>query len=377
MSKNQNLLGFKPAELHEGKEWFVSYYVLNPATEQLHRKKIKLNRIKSITERRKFANKIIQDLNKQLYAGWNPFLEESAPRGFTNLKSVLETFYRSKERELRAASLRSYRSFIDTFIKWLDETGRESIFSAKLSKLDALEFMEYLYNVKEVQNKTWNNYKSFFSNISNWMIEHKYMAVNHFAEIKKKTQATKNRVVIEHEDRLRIYNHLHDSDFDFLIVCQLVFSSLIRPKEIANLKPCDFNLKNQTIFISGTFAKNHQDRISTIPDSMMPLLKKWNFNNAASNQYIFGTNLLPGSKPVDSKRFAKKWEKLRRELKLNKEMKLYSLRDSGIIQMLNDGISIEEVRKQADHSSLEMTTIYTKHASPNGSEQIKSKNSGF
>lgn len=74
MSKNQNLLSFKPAELYEGKEWFVSYYVINPATEQLHRKKIKLNRIKSITERRKFANKIIQDLNKQLYAGWNPFL---------------------------------------------------------------------------------------------------------------------------------------------------------------------------------------------------------------------------------------------------------------------------------------------------------------
>jgi len=254
----------------------------------------------------------------------------------------------------------------------LREDFPETSFLYKKTKQD----YELLY-LKEVQNKTWNNYKSFFSNISNWMIEHKYMAVNHFAEIKKKTQATKNRVVIEHEDRLRIYNHLYDSDFDFLIVCQLVFSSLIRPKEIANLKPCDFNLKNQTIFISGTFAKNHQDRISTIPDSMMPLLKKWNFNNAASNQYIFGTNLLPGSKPVDSKRFAKKWEKLRRELKLDKEMKLYSLRDSGIIQMLNDGISIEEVRKQADHSSLEMTTIYTKHASPNGSEQIKSKNSGF
>jgi integrase len=58
-------------------------------------------------------------------------------------------------------------------------------------------------------------------------------------------------------------------------------------------------------------------------------------------------------------------------------MKLYSLRDSGIIQMLQDGISPEEVMKQADHSSLEITTIYVKHANPSGSEQIKKKGSKF
>jgi integrase/recombinase XerD len=74
MSKNQNLLSFKPAELYVGKEWYIAYYALNPSTNQLHRKKIKLNRIKLVVERTKFANKIIQDLNKQLYAGWNPSL---------------------------------------------------------------------------------------------------------------------------------------------------------------------------------------------------------------------------------------------------------------------------------------------------------------
>ena len=74
MSKNQNLLSFKPAELYVGKEWYIAYYALNPSTNQLHRKKIKLNRIKSITARRKFAKKVIQDVNEQLYNGWNPSL---------------------------------------------------------------------------------------------------------------------------------------------------------------------------------------------------------------------------------------------------------------------------------------------------------------
>lgn len=377
MPKNQTLLNFRPAELHQGKEWFVFYYVLNPATEKLDRKKIKINRIKGIAERRKFANQIIQEINKKLYGGWNPYLEESAPRGFTPLKEVMEIFYRSKERELRADSLRSYRSFIDIFGKWLDDTKRSQIFSAKFDKLDALEFMEFLYNVKKVSNKTWNNYKLFFSNLSNWMIEHKYAAVNHFGGIQKKKEGTKNRTVIDHEVRMMIQQHLEQTDYNFMMVCFLVFHSLIRPKEIAHLKPSNFDLQNQTIFISGEFSKNHNDRISTIPDILMPFLKKWDFNGASQNQYIFGTNYKPGNKPIDARRFTKKWDYLREALALDKEMKLYSLRDSGIIQMLNDGISPEEVRRQADHSSLEMTTVYTKHANPTGSEQIRSKNTGF
>lgn len=377
MPKNQDLLSFRPAQLHQGKEWFVSYYVLNPATQKLDRKKIMLNRIKGIAERRKFATQLIQELNKKLYGGWNPYLEESAPRGFTPLKQVLTTFYNSKERELRPDSLRTYRSLIDIFCKWLDESGRSNIFSAKFDKLDTLEFLEFVYNVKRLSNKTWNNYKLFFSNVFNWMIEHKYAAVNHFSDIKKKQQKTKNRIVIDHETRDRIQKHLEQEDYNFMIVCFLVFHSLIRPKEIANLKPAHFDLENQTIFISGEFSKNHNDRISTIPDSFIPYLQRWDFNGASQTQFIFGTNFAPGNKPICSRRFSKKWDKLRDSLSLEKEMKLYSLRDSGIIQMLNDGISPEEVRRQADHSSLEMTTVYTKHANPKGSEQIKSKNTGF
>lgn len=377
MSENQTLISFRPAQLHIGKEWFVYYYVQNPATEKLERKKIKLNRIKSIAERRKFATQVIQELNKKLYGGWNPFLEESAPRGFTPLFQVIEIFFRSKERELRKDSLRSYRSFLDIFMNWMELTKREKIFSAKFDKLDALEFMEFLFEKKSLSNKTWNNYRRFFSVFSNWMVEHKYAAVNYFFDIRKRNEASKGRVVIDHEIRLKIIDHLVDQDYRFLMVCLMVFHSLIRPKEIANLRPMDFNFEKQTIMVSGSFSKNHNDRVSTIPNSLLPYLEKWDFNRAKSHQYIFGEWMLPGNKPVDARRFTQLWDKLRKELKLPAEMKLYSLRDSGIIQMLNDGISIEEVRKQADHSSLDMTTVYTKHANPNGSEQIKSKNTGF
>jgi len=80
---------------------------------------------------------------------------------------------------------------------------------------------------------------------------------------------------------------------------------------------------------------------------------------------------------VDSRKIAKRWDNLRFDLNIPKEMQFYSLRDSGIIQMLEDGISPEMVQKQADHHSLEVTSEYVKHARPDGIEEIRSSVESF
>jgi integrase len=377
MSKNQNLLSFKPAQLSIGKEWFVYYYALNPATDQLERKKIRLNRIASKTERRRYANTLIQEINNKLYSGWNPFLEESAPKGFTKMNDALESFYGNKVRELRKDSLRSYRSFIDTFKFWLQENDKSEMFTVSFNKTDAFSYLDWLIISKNVSNKTWNNYVNFMRSLFNWMKERQYVGYNPFEQIRKKSALQKDRIAIPSDIRMQILNHLEENDYNFLIVCMLVFHSLIRPKEICFLKPSCFSIENQTIVIPADASKNKKRRIATIPNPLVPYLQKWDFNIAQSDEYIFGTDIKPGKTPLDARRFTKKWDRLRNDLKLPSTMKLYSLRDSGIIQMLNDGISPEEIMKQADHSSLEMTTIYAKFNNPTGSDQIKRKGSGF
>lgn len=377
MSDVSNLITFIPAQLSKGKEWFVYYYVVNPATDKLQRKRIKINRIKSIRERQKFANLLIDELNERLYSGWNPFVEKEAPKGYEKLAYAMETFFKTKERELRPDSLRSYRSFIDNLAFWLKQTKRDDMLVIQFSRKDALEYMNYLYMGKQVSNTTWNNYLRFNRLIFAWMIERQYCTLNHFDEIRKKRQEEKKRIVIPEETRTLIKDHLEQTDYDYLIVCLLVFHALIRPKEISFLKPSSFALKNQTIFMPAAHAKNKQDRIITIPDALMPYLVQWNFSNAMNDEFIYSEDDRPGRKPISARRFSRKWSNLRVKLKLPMEMKLYSLRDSGIIQMLNDGISPQEVMKQADHSSLEITSIYAKFANPNGSEQIKKKGTGF
>jgi integrase/recombinase XerD len=90
-------LDYLPAELKIYKSgWYVIYHVKNPQTGKLHRKTIKVNRIASLTERRKFAQKLVLEINEKLRSGWNPYIEQEAPRGYTKLVDVaLITMYQN------------------------------------------------------------------------------------------------------------------------------------------------------------------------------------------------------------------------------------------------------------------------------------------
>jgi integrase len=377
MSRNSELIKFKVAQLCKGKEWYIYYYVINPSTEKLERKKIKLNFIKSIQERTKYANNLMRELNDKLYSGYNPFNEESNPRAYKILIDSIHVFLKTKEKELRSDSIRSYKSYISIFEEWLELKELRKIRCENFKKIHAVEFMEWVYLSRKCSALTYNNYRLFFVTLWNWLKGHNYIVSNPFSDIQKKTQTQKQRIIIDPLTRTQILEHLEVHDYNFLILALLVFHALIRPKEICMLKPENFMLQKQIIEIPASVAKNKTSRLATIPNILMNYLMKWDFNKAMNNEYIFGKDFAPGKVPIDPRRFTKKWDNLRKELQLDENMKLYSLRDSGIVQMLQDGISPEEVMRQADHSSLEITTIYVKFANPTGSEQIKSKSTKF
>lgn len=52
MSKIQEIKSYTPPILHTGKDWYIDFYAFNPVDGVMKRKKIKLNFIKSVKERR-------------------------------------------------------------------------------------------------------------------------------------------------------------------------------------------------------------------------------------------------------------------------------------------------------------------------------------
>jgi integrase len=58
-------------------------------------------------------------------------------------------------------------------------------------------------------------------------------------------------------------------------------------------------------------------------------------------------------------------------------MQQYSLRDTGIFDMIKNGIDDLSVMQHANHHSLEMTTIYANHVDPHLADIIREKSPKF
>lgn len=381
MSKNQNQnLGrkFIPAQLYTSpQDWFVYYSCIDPRTNVLRRKKIKINRIKNIPERKRYARWLIEEVNDKLYSGWNPFLEDECSNGMTLLTGAIKKFIRRKEKELRSGSMRSYYSYTDIFEKWLTENELHEVFAVNFSTHNAIEFMNWVYDVKDVGGTTYNNYRAFFKLFWNWLIANNYANTNVFQKIQKKKEKPKERTIIPDRDRKRIAAYFRDNDYNMYMACLLVYHTLIRPGELTYITPQSFNLENQTITIQSSAAKAAKVRVTTIPDSFIDLVRKWEYAGAMDDQFIFGKNFEPSRLKLDPKRFGKKWAAMRTKLEMPKQYQMYSLRDTGIVELLKNGVSPDEVMKQAGHHSLEITTIYARHFNNKGSDEIKGKAGEF
>lgn len=383
MPKNQkqNFLDFIPAQLSKGKEWVVYYYVVNPYSEsdKLVRKRKKCNFIKSLAERKKYADRLVREINAKLYAGWNPFTESEAPKSFNEIGDCLNLYLKSKIREkLSPDTIRTYKSKIKSLLEWLEENGKESEFVLNFTKSDALAYMNYLFDEKGVKNITFNKTLKWCRSLFNWLIENEYAKENHFATIKTKQSEEKERLVIPRIDREKIRMYFEENDSNYFLICLLVFGSLLRPKEITFLKPGFFDLKNQIIKLPAYATKNNKSRIATIPDATIHYFTDFfSQNNIPGDWFLFDYHCNPSPKQTNAKYYSRHWSKLRKELGFPMEYKLYGLRDSGIIDLLQNGVSPEEVMKLADHSSLEITSIYVKQANPMGSTQVKRRSNGF
>ena len=216
----------------------------------MKRFRIKVNRIKSLKERRIAAKVIMARITEQLSLGWNPILEKEAPKAYTRLHDAMDSFLKVKGKETEANSMRSYNSYIKILKNWLHEYGfKEDMYACSFTKSVALDFMNDVEDDERISPRTYNNYRAFYFGFFNWTIEKGYLTVNPFSEIKKKPKKLTKKVrrTLTNEELQRLFEHLQEENRMYLVMCLLCYCCFLRPKEIALLKCEDVDLKNQII----------------------------------------------------------------------------------------------------------------------------------
>lgn len=375
-SKKNTLIDFLPAVLKNtpSEGFFIEYYYRNPITNMLVRKRNYVNRIVLSYQRKsdgiKHAQRIVMELNEKLRDGWLPIFNTDDQRLYTPILKMRELYLKDKEKELRHATYIAYSSLTKKLNDWLILSHNDKLVTGNFKKSHAIKYMDYIME-SNVSNRYYNNNIKAMRAYFAWAVEHCYIVENPFSTIKTKINSPKKRILIDTKSRKKIADYLQENNPHFLLVCQLVYNSAMRPKEIANIRIEDISIDKRHIVVREDNAKNGKARCATITAEAIEYLQK--FMTLPGNYYLFGmndSNMLPAEKRCALSRFRKLWDDMRKVLKLPKEMQLYSLRDTGMVDLLHAGVDELSVQHHFDHSDLSIQARYTNHYDPNLNETI-------
>ena len=374
----KEIVSFTYPRLTEGKDWFISFYAFNPIAGKLCRKRIKLNHIEKIGNRRKYANGLISRLIKKLESGWNPFFEEENPNAYQTFDEVCERYKEyliklNADGALREKTLVCYTNQCKMLERWNLSKKDKITYIYQFDRRICTQFLEYIYIEKNNSPRTRNNYLVWLSTFCNYLVQRMYLKEKptEGIEMIRRDRHTKSRDVIPENKLLELHNFLEQKNSHYLLACNILYYTFIRPKEMSYLRISDFNIKEQTIFISGRFSKNAKDATVTLPKKIILQMVDLGVFESPSNYFLFSKLFRPGKERVSEKQFSDYWTHvIRKKLGWGLEYKFYSLKDTGITAMLRKH-DVLTVRDQARHSSIDITNIYTPQGVQGANDKLK------
>lgn len=371
---------FTYPKLHEGKpgkDWYISFYAYNPAKGKMARKRIKINHIDGKMKRRAYAGGLISRLSQNLEAGWNPWIEAESNKAYHTWNDVCEEYVNFLDKQLDDGILRpkthiDYIYRLRNVCRWNTAQPIPIKYIYQFNREFVSNYLNYVYMDRDNSPRTRNNYLNWLSIFSAWLVEMMYIKVRPTEGISSlRTGSKTDRTVIADADLIRLHNFLEKENKHFLLACYILHYVLIRPKEMSHIKIGDISVNNQSIFVSGQFSKNRKDGVVTLPSNVIKLMMELDIFSYPSNYYLFSFGLKPGENRRDERQFREFWvTKVRKRLNFPSTYKFYSLKDTGITNMLRS-CDILSVRDQARHSSILMTNIYTPHDIQTANELLK------
>lgn len=227
-SQNSNssipLVDYVPAELRAKEVWRIVYYVTNPFTKKLVRKRVRVKPMNSTTERKRYAKKLVAALNSKLERGWNPYYEDESAKTFLLLKDVINQYTKTLEkkvadRSLRPDSLRSYKSHLNNLSEYLKSKGKKDVRCLEFTSAIVQGFLDHIYYDRNNSARTHNNYLIGMKVFCRYLIERDYVKIDPTSKISSKRKEKKRREVIPFNIRTEIANYLKENNNEYLTLC--------------------------------------------------------------------------------------------------------------------------------------------------------------
>ena len=363
---NNEIKGYSDPRLVIGKETFICFYAFDPVSGLRKRKKYMLDHCRTKAEMKRTAKDMMRNLSRKLESGWNPWIDSSDSLGYTLFSKVADMYHdflykRLNDRSLREDTVTSYISYLNIFRGWVEGRG-DITYMFQMDHHLISQFLDYVYIERNNSFITRNNYLGWLRSFCTYLLERGFLNQDpcaRFQNIKIKGYV-KERTVIPDKVLVQIREYLMKRNQHFLLACYLTHYMCIRPKELSRMRVCDINIGSCTITLMGDQTKNHDSVTITMPQKVAKLMIELDLFSAHGGCYLFSDGFKPGENQHSEKHFRDYWTKhIRKDLGFSSKYVYYSLKDTGITNMLRNGIDPISVRDQARHSSLAITNTYT------------------
>jgi len=361
------IVGWKAPVFHQASECYVSLSAFDPSRGRFRVKKIMLDHVKGRRNQRLYAEALIKRLTEQLVRGWNPWIEKVQPLEYSSFPDVCRKYKEyllklHRENNMREETVISYTSRINVLLDWIEKKNINIYYTYQFDKHVIGQFLDYIFVDRNNTIRTRNNYLSWIKTFCGYLVQRGYVSTDPSAGFSnvRRGRDLKNRQVIPDDMLQSLHDYLTEKNRHYLLACYILHYVFVRPHEMSFLKIEDFSIAKKTLRLHGKNTKNHNDAVLTLPNQVLRLMVELDVFSSPGNYYLFSDGFRPGPVRKSEKFFRDYWHlHVRPDLGWPSCYKFYSLKDTGITNMLRANTDILSVRDQARHSSILITDIYT------------------
>lgn len=362
LKANNGFVEWTPPKRHDGKNSYIDFRMKDPVTGSLKRKKIMLDKYAPGIERDTMAAQIISNIFQKMQKGWNCWDSVSNENNDKPFLTVIEEYrayinYMCSRGAKSDKTMYDYGSKLKALKSFIETRMPRNMMSYQFDIACATSFLDYILMERKTSTRNRNNYRTWLSAFTTWLVEKQYLKRNFIADIPSLPEKKKFRQAIPAEYLKQMKSYLEKHDKRFLLACMMEYYCFIRPTELVKIKIGDISIKNQTVFISAAISKNRHDGVVALNDRIIKLMIDLQIFTHPNEHYIFGKGFVPSTEPLHTNYIRIRFSQMRDALGWPMDYQFYSLKDSGIRDLANSqGIVV--AKEQARHSDISVTNHY-------------------
>ena len=374
-------------------DWYVEFSLRNPYSGKMERKRIYdgFRLLNTYEQRMKHAEKLITEYTEMIKNGdistqkmvefedqllFDTRVYKSRKKlGAENTFRVLASeFIIYKRIELSEKTLQNYKSKLRAFGDFLKSKKLHEKQIQAIENDKVVDFLRNLVLEDDLSRLTIEKYQQILHTFFQWVIRDKKIKMGnpaiHIPRIGKVVD--ESAPALPKNVRNLLQKKIEVSDPQLWLGCCIQYFTAIRPgTEMRLIQLKNIDMEARTITIRNYLAKTYRTETVDIPDQLYVLLLEWNLENYDQQLYLFGTDGVPGEKPIGKNSLRIRFNKIRDSLNLSKEIKFYSWKHSGALELKNAGANMYEIQRHFRHKSVTTTEGYWRKRLGGTGEKIK------